>query len=73
MGVATEVAFIPLKADSTIEDSSSSAGKVWAELGPLLGSQPGNSKIYYGRQVENNNILVLFTGKQLSKHKSKTN
>ena len=62
MAPATEIATLPLIAGATIEDSDSSAGKVWQSTLDTVSAQDGFQRAYYGREVENQSVVQLLIG-----------
>ncbi|KAI9803899.1 MAG: hypothetical protein M1825_001779 [Sarcosagium campestre] len=54
---ATEIVTLPIPQSSTIEDPSSEAGKKWAGVLATVNAQPGFQRCFYGRQVENPDVL----------------
>ncbi|KAJ5021901.1 hypothetical protein PSV08DRAFT_367095 [Bipolaris maydis] len=59
MGV-TEIAILPIQEGKTFDDTSTADGRLHAELLKDLLSQPGCQRCYWGRQVENKNVLRWF-------------
>lgn len=59
MGV-TEVVFLPLKQGSNPDDGGSPAGQTHTELVKAILSQPGAQRIFWGRQVEDSQLLRWF-------------
>ena len=57
---ATEIAILTLSTDATIEDSTSPAGKVWKSITKTVLAQEGCQRVYWGRQVENSNVVDFF-------------
>jgi hypothetical protein len=53
-----EFATMRLKADATIEDESSEAGKTWKEITPIVGQADGLVKQFLGRKVEDAEVAV---------------
>ena len=60
---ATEFATLPLAVGAEVEDLSSEAGKVWHSSLDTVSQQDGFQRLYWGREVENDNVLNLFIGK----------
>ncbi|MCJ1273232.1 hypothetical protein MMC21_001022 [Puttea exsequens] len=57
---ATEFATLPLAVGAEVEDLSSEAGKVWHSSLDTVSQQDGFQRLYWGREVENDNVLNLF-------------
>lgn len=57
---ATEIAILSISANTTIEDSTSPAGKAWKSVTETVIAQEGCQRVYWGRQVENPNIVDFF-------------
>lgn len=55
----TEVATIPIQPGAAIEDLDLNAGKVWAATLDTVSQQEGYQRAYYGREIENSNVLQL--------------
>ncbi|KAK5192463.1 hypothetical protein LTR99_009784 [Exophiala xenobiotica] len=59
MGV-TEIAFLPLQEGKFPDDRTSVPGQVHVDVLDILLSQPGCQRCYWGRQVEDRNLLRWF-------------
>ena len=57
----TECAYITLKPGIDLEGDTSEA-QVWQESLATIGAQDGYQRCYYGRQLENPNIVMLLIG-----------
>lgn len=57
---ATEVVFLPISTETTIEKPSSPAGQVWASTIETILAQEGAQRVYWGRQLETSNIVDFF-------------
>lgn len=58
----TEIASITLKPGAEIEGSSETA-KVWKQTIETIREQEGYQRLYYGRAVEDEGLLMLFIGR----------
>lgn len=58
----TEVAIFPLSSGANIEDPSSPFGAIWQASLNTIAGQKGFQRFYWGRQVENPNIIDFFVG-----------
>ena len=56
---ATEVCYITLKAGLDLESTTPEA-QVWQETLSTIEAQEGYQRAYYGRQLEDTNVLMLF-------------
>ena len=61
MAPATEIAILPLKAGTNLEDATSSAGTIWQELMNTVLGQDGCQCARFGVEVENPTQPHLFT------------
>lgn len=59
MGV-TEVVFLPLKQGSNPDEEGNSAEQTHIQLVKAILSQPGAQRIFWGRQVEDSQLLRWF-------------
>jgi hypothetical protein len=57
---ATEIAYLPLKANLDLE--SGEAKSAWDSTLATIAKQPGFQTLFWGRQVENKDILQLVVG-----------
>ncbi|KAL6242877.1 hypothetical protein RBB50_009977 [Rhinocladiella similis] len=57
---ATEIAILPIQEGKTFDDITTADGQLHADLIKTLVSQPGCQRCYWGRQVEDKNILRWF-------------
>lgn len=57
---ATEIAILPMKEGKTFDDITTADGQLHADLVKTLVAQPGCQRCYWGRQVEDKNILRWF-------------
>jgi hypothetical protein len=62
MTQATEIAYITLKPGVDIEGPGP-AGEAWKEAISTLQRTEGYQRCYYGRTMENSDILMLIIGK----------
>lgn len=60
---ATEIAVLPLKAGSTIEEPSSPAGQAFHDMLHTVSQQKGFQRVCWGRRVENETEVQLLIGK----------
>ena len=60
---ATEIAIFPVKADATIEDPHSEAGKAWQSVVKTILAQEGAQRLHWGRQVESPNLVEMLVGR----------
>ncbi len=58
--VITEIALLPLQDGKNPEIQASAAGKAHTDALNTLLTQPGAQRVYWGRQVEDSQILVWF-------------
>lgn len=58
----TVITTLPIRAGATIEDESSHPGKLWRDYICTIGVQSGFQRVYWGHQVENENVVDLFVG-----------
>lgn len=65
MAPATEIATLPLDAGANLEDPQSSSSKIWQSALDTISQQDGYQRLYWGRQVENPQIMMLLVGKEL--------
>lgn len=66
MPPVTEIALLYVKPDATIEDSSSPSGQQLRKVFDFVAGQKGFQRQYYGRQLEDPNLLVYTLGLQSS-------
>ncbi|KAI9760799.1 MAG: hypothetical protein M4579_001429 [Chaenotheca gracillima] len=68
----TEVARLPFAPGSTFEDPSTPTGQIWhEEFLAVLQRQPGYQRLYYGRQIESpNEVLLMIDWDSLDAHKA---
>lgn len=64
--MATEIATLPLKAGSNIEDPNASSHGVWQSVLDTIATQDGYQRLYWGRRVEAPNEISLLIGKSSS-------
>ncbi|KIW18669.1 hypothetical protein PV08_02958 [Exophiala spinifera] len=57
---ATEIAILPLQEGKTFDDPTTADGQLHAELLKIVLAQPGCQRCYWGRQVEDKNVLRWF-------------
>lgn len=62
-GPVTEICFLPLLDGAKLEDPDSDDSRVLRTALSTLEDQDGFQKAYYGRQIENPEILQLHVGK----------
>ena len=60
MAPVTEIATLPLATGIKIEDPTSPAGQSWATVLDTLQKQEGYQRSYYGRQLEDPQLVQLF-------------
>ena len=58
--MATEIAILPLKDGKIPDDANSQPGQALKETLNTLTEQKGFQRAYWGREVENPNVLRLF-------------
>lgn len=58
--MATEIAFLPLKAGSRLNDPETSEGTVWQECLTTVLGQEGAQRAYWGTGLEDASMLYLF-------------
>lgn len=58
----TIISTLPIRSGVTIEDESFHPGKLWRDYICTIGVQSGFQRVYWGRQVENENLVDLFVG-----------
>ena len=63
MAPTTEVATFSLTPGANLDDTSSSAGKVWQSTVDTVKSQEGCERVYYGLKVEDQNTVELLIGR----------
>lgn len=59
MGI-TEIAFLPLQEHKIPEANASDTGKAHSHAIETLLAQPGAQRVYWGRQVEDSQMLMWF-------------
>jgi hypothetical protein len=59
----TQLTVLSLHPNTTVEDPSSEAGKIWTSTLETIAAQPGYKQTYWGRQVEDDSIIHLHIGK----------
>ncbi|KAI9868722.1 MAG: hypothetical protein M1813_004573 [Trichoglossum hirsutum] len=55
----TQLTVLSLHPNTTVEDPSSEAGKIWTSTLETIAAQPGYKQTYWGRQVEDDSIIHL--------------
>lgn len=60
---ATEIAVLPLKAGSTIEEPSSPAGQAFHYMLDTVSQQKGFQRACWGRRIESESEVQLLVGK----------
>lgn len=63
MAPVTEIATLPLKAGSNIEDPNSSTYTVWQSALDTIASQDGFQRLYWGRKVEAPSEVAMLIGR----------
>jgi len=61
MGPATEIAILPLKPGTNLDNDDVKAE--WADILGTVKSQPGFSALFLGRQVESPDVVQILIGK----------
>ena len=61
--VVTEIGFLSLKPDTSIDAPDSAAGKTWKSVVDALLAQDGAKRLHWGRQVENPNLVEWLLGR----------
>jgi hypothetical protein len=61
---ASEVAYLSLKPGIDLEGSTAEAD-IWQEALSTIRAQKGCQRLYWGRQLEDENVLLLVIGKAI--------
>lgn len=62
MAPATEIAVFPLNAGVNLDDPKSASGAIWQSTLDTVSQQDGYQRLYWGRQIENPQILTILIG-----------
>jgi len=65
MAPATEIAILPLAVGAKVEDTDSPSHAIWQSCLDTIAGQEGYQRLYWGRQVEAQNVLYLLIGTSL--------
>ncbi|KAI9770925.1 MAG: hypothetical protein M1840_002629 [Geoglossum simile] len=59
MATVTQLTTLSLKPDTSIEDPSTEAGRVWNSTLEIIAEQKGREHTFWGREVENSSVVHL--------------
>lgn len=62
MAPATEIAILPLAVGAKVEDTNSPSHAIWQSRLDTIASQGGYQRLYWGRKVEDQNVIWLLIG-----------
>lgn len=68
----TQIVYLTVPADTTLEDDASEAGKSWSQALDVVEESIGYQKLYWGRSVEQPQKVQLHIGKFKDESRSAT-